>query len=86
MRNTELANKLLEQANGLSLLAEECERIVTHFLPKYRKCFEDTEIRDSNLAISLYPFAIERDRDAKRIRKEEQELRDAAKMLINGDN
>jgi hypothetical protein len=81
--------KLIDQANGLDLLAEECEAIAKHFRPRFEECWapplRDGEIsgqlRNSDMALRLRPFVIDREADALRMRSEAQDLRDAATLL-----
>lgn len=85
MAHPEIIAKLCEQADGLDLLAEECEAIARHFRPRFDSCWIDGagkgQLVDQKLALRLRPFVMDREADARRMRSEAHDLRDAADAL-----
>lgn len=79
--------ELLAQADGLDMLAEECEAIAAHFYPRYRALWARTDDRpqDHVEMVRLYPFAVTRAGEGQRMRKEAQALRDAVTLLQGGE-
>lgn len=79
--------ELLAQADGLDILAEECEAIAAHFYPRYRALWgrDGTGPDDMSQIRRLYPFAVTRTAEGQRMRAEAKALRDAVTLLQGGE-
>lgn len=78
----EIAQKLIEQADGLAILAEANDAVAQYFRPRFEACWRDGRLHDSVLANRLRPHVLDREAEAKQWRLEETELRDAAVMIL----
>lgn len=77
----ELRDKLLQQADGLALMAEEADAVAKHFRPRFEACWRDGVLTDGTSALLLRPYVIEREREAERFRREEAEIREAVTLM-----
>jgi len=77
-----LKDKLLAQADGLALMAEEAAAVAKHFRPRFDACWQGGQMVDPDTAVRLRVYVITREDEAKRMRREEAELREAAAVLV----
>lgn len=77
-----IADRLTDQANGLALIAESSEAVAKHFRPRFEACWEDGKLIDSNTALRLRFYVIDKEAEAKQWRSEEAELREAVALLL----
>lgn len=79
-----LAQRLLEQAEELALSAEANEVLAAHFRPRFDACWAGgagPELLDHETALNLRAYVLEGRDQAKRWRKMETDLREAAAIV-----
>lgn len=80
-----LVDKLKDQADGLALMAESADVTARYFRPRFEACWQDGKLTDSPLALRLRFYVLDQEDDARRLRREEAELREAIAAISSGD-
>jgi hypothetical protein len=84
---SDIVDKLINQAEGLDLLAEEAAVVAAHFRPRFEACWERNpdgslgKLVDPVEALRLRFRVLDREREARQWRVEAAELREAADAL-----